>query len=77
MAAAKAELVIILLRLFFNIIFIRMRLSQTYKKTLLSLVEETFAVQQRGRPRTLDPRDAVDSHFRLIRTGMQWRELTP
>jgi transposase len=54
-----------------------MKLSQTYKKTLLSLVQETFPTQRRGRPRVLDPQDALDSLFRLIRTGMQWRELVP
>jgi hypothetical protein len=64
----------------FKIIFARlrhMRLSQTYKKTLLSLVQETFPTQRRGRPRVLDPQDALDSLFQLIRTGMQWRELVP
>ena len=54
-----------------------MRLSQTYRNTLLSLVQETFPTQRRGRPRVLDPEDALDSLFRLIRTGMQWRELVP
>jgi hypothetical protein len=68
------------LRVCFKIIFAchrHMRLSKTYRDTLLSLVQETFPTQRRGRPRVLDPEDALDSLFLLIRTGMQWRELVP
>ena len=54
-----------------------MKLSQTYRDALVKLIQQAFPAKRMGRPRSLDVNDAVDSLFRLIRTGMQWRELTP
>ena len=47
-------------------------------KTLLRVqVQQSFPTQTRGRPTKLTFNDAYDDILRVIRTGMQWRQLRP
>ena len=47
-------------------------------RTLLQVqVQKHFPSQSRGRPQKLQFDDAYDDILRVVRTGMQWRELKP
>ena len=47
-------------------------------KTLVELeVERQFPSQRRGRPRLLTFDDAYDDILKVLKTGMQWRQLQP
>ena len=47
-------------------------------RTLLQVqVQKYFPSQSRGRPQKLEFDDAYDDILRVVRTGMQWRELKP
>ena len=51
-----------------------MELSQVFKRLLLAEIN-AIPHQKTGRPSQLSPEDAVDHIFKLLRTGMQWREV--
>jgi putative transposase len=46
-----------------------------FKKYILQNIHDHEATRVKRRPCTLDPSEAVDCLFRLVRTGMQWREV--
>ena len=52
-----------------------MILHDIYKRHVMRLAHERCPACIRGRPRTLGDSDALDGIFRILRTGMQWREL--
>ena len=45
------------------------------KKELYARIKTLYNSIQKRRPLCLDVNDGIDCLFRLIRTGMQWREL--
>ena len=50
-------------------------LHEIYERHVLRLAAERCPASSRGRPRVLDDRNAMHGIFRILRTGMQWREL--
>ena len=51
-----------------------MEMSKVFKRLLLAELN-ALPPQQTGRPSRLAPEDALDHIFKLLRTGMQWREV--
>ena len=52
-----------------------MILHDIYKRHVLRLARERCPACVRGRPRPLGDSEALDGIFRVLRTGIQWREL--
>ena len=48
-----------------------------FKATILQVIHRHEATRLKRRPLSLDPAKALDCLFKLVRTGMQWRELQP
>ena len=63
--------------IFFDFFWYReaMILHDIYERHVLRLAHERCPSRTRGRPRALGDSDALDGIFRVLRTGMQWREL--
>ena len=54
-----------------------MNIKKLFKHLVEVEVNRICPLQRRGRPRLLQFNDAFDSLLRVVRTGMQWRELKP
>ena len=52
-------------------------MHSVFKATILQAIHRHEATRLKCRPLSLDPVEAVDCLFKLVRTGMQWRELQP
>ena len=52
-----------------------MGISQYYKTELQHRIEDLYSTNRKRRPMQLDIREGIDCLFRLVRTGMQWREV--
>ena len=53
-----------------------MGISQYYKTELQHRIEDLYSTNRKRRPMQLDIREGIDCLFRLVRTGMQWREVS-
>ena len=55
-----------------------MSILQNLFKSLVQIeVNNSFPLQNRGRPRILTFEDAFDNILMILQTGMQWRHLRP
>ena len=54
-----------------------MLLNPIYRSFVKRLIRDRFPPRSLGRPSKLDLDDGLDVLFKLIRTGMQWREVQP
>ena len=52
-----------------------MGISQYYKTELQHRIEDLYSTNRKRRPMQIDIREGIDCLFRLVRTGMQWREV--
>ena len=52
-----------------------MKLSLVFKNILLQTVDRLCPSKRTGRPKTLGDEEALDCIFKVLRTGMQWREI--
>ena len=52
-------------------------MHSVFKATILQAIHRHEATRLKRRPLSLDPVEAVDCLLKLVRTGMQWRELQP
>jgi transposase len=52
-----------------------MKLSLVFKRILLQTVDRLCPLKRTGRPRILENEEALDCMFKVLRTGMQWREI--
>ena len=52
-----------------------MKISSLFKSELRKRIEAPYAMLRKRRPIKLDIDEAIDCLFRLVRTGMQWREV--
>ena len=52
-------------------------MNSIFKDTILLGITQHEASRPKRRPPSLDPSEAIDCLFKLVRTGMQWRELQP
>ena len=52
-----------------------MHLSEVFRNLVLQQAAALAGSKPTGRPRTLSDEDALRDIFRVLRTGMQWREL--
>ena len=52
-------------------------MHSVFKDTILQAIHRHEATRLKRRPLSLDPVEAVDCLLKLVRTGMQWRELQP
>ena len=64
-------------RLFRNYFFWSQKMNSIFKKKILLGITRHEASRPKRRPPSLDPSEAIDCLFKLVRTGMQWRELQP
>jgi hypothetical protein len=55
--------------------YVRMKLSFVFKRVLLQTVDRLCPSKRTGRPRILENEEALDCMFKVLRTGMQWREI--
>ena len=53
-----------------------MGIFQYYKTELQHRIENLYSTNRKRRPMQLDIREGIDCLFRLVRTGMQWREVS-
>ncbi len=51
-----------------------MRLNEIFRRLVLSELNEQH-MHKTGRPKTLTDEQALDCAFKILRTGMQWREI--
>ena len=61
----------------FEIIFLSHKMNSIFKNKILLGITQHEATRPKRRPLSLDPSEAIDCLFKLVRTGMQWRELQP
>ena len=61
----------------FEIIFLSQKMNSIFKNKILLGITQHEATRPKRRPLSLDPSEAIDCLFKLVRTGMQWRELQP
>ena len=52
-------------------------MNSIFKNKILLGITQHEASRPKRRPLSLDPSEAIDCLFKLVRTGMQWRELQP
>lgn len=52
-----------------------MKLAQQFKSKIVGLIHDFNSTKRKRRPMQLNVEEGVECLFRLIRTGMQWREL--
>ena len=52
-------------------------MNSIFKNRILLGISQHEASRPKRRPLSLDPSEAIDCLFKLVRTGMQWRELQP
>jgi hypothetical protein len=52
-----------------------MKLSIVFRNIVLQTVDRLCPLKRTGRPRTLGNEEALDCMFKVLRTGMQWREI--
>ena len=52
-----------------------MKLSLVFKNIVLQTVDRLCPSKRTGRPMTLGNEEALDCMFKVLRTGMQWREI--
>ena len=54
---------------------LNMKISLLFKAELKKRIEVLYATLKKRRPLKIDIDEAIDCLFRLVRTGMQWREV--
>ena len=52
-----------------------MKLSDVFQRFILEEIKKMDETKTTGRPKTLQNEDALNCMFRILRTGMQWREI--
>jgi len=54
-----------------------MKIHIIYREMIINEINNTCPINKRGRPRKLNLESAINELFKLVRTGMQWREVRP